>query len=36
MRALSLAVLTLLVAQPAFAQSDLPEGVERLVTCSTV
>ena len=36
MRALSLAVLALFVVSPAFAQSDLPEGVERLVTCSTV
>lgn len=36
MRALSLAVLALLVVQPAFAQSDLPEGVEHLLTCSTV
>lgn len=36
MRALSLAVLALLIAQPAMAQSDLPDGVEQLMTCSTV
>ena len=35
MRALSLAVLTLLVAQPALGQSELPEGVEHLLTCAT-
>ena len=35
MRALSLAVLTLLVVQPVLAQSELPEGVEHLLTCAT-
>ena len=35
MRALSLAVLALLIAQPALAQ-PLPDGVEHLLTCSTV
>ena len=36
MRALLLAPLLLLAVPPALAQSDLPEGVAQLVTCSTV
>jgi hypothetical protein len=36
MRAISLAVLAVLIATPALAQADLPEGVERLMTCGTV
>ena len=36
MRALSLAVLVLVTATPAFAQSTLPDGVEPLLTCANV
>ena len=36
MRALLLALPILFVAQPAFADSHLPEGVQQLLTCATV
>src|SRR5690242_3857427 len=36
MRALSLAVLVLVAASPALAESTLPDGVEHLLTCSNV